>query len=191
MRISFVNQKGGVGKTTLALLVGAMLKEATFDVAIDDRDEQGSARFLAPRFGLPLLEPDKPAAYIITDTAGRLRLDEREGAELRELVATSDRLVLVTEKSTTALHGTFPVVDFIKSHKRPDAKAYVLFNKVRAGTTTGQQSGKDIARELGLPPLSVELPLSAAFDNACRDGLEAVTGKRREELMRLAMEVLK
>ena len=192
MRIAILNQKGGVGKTTVVLLLTAVLREAQYDVAIDDRDEQGSARFFAGRLGLSLLDPAKPPAYIVTDTPGRLRLDDREGAELRELVASSDRLVLVTEKSSTALHGTFPMAKIITDNKRRDAKACVLFNKVRAGTTTGQKSGADIARELGLPALSVELPLSAAYDNASQgEGLAAVTGKRRDDLMRLALEVLK
>ena len=74
--------------------------------------------------------------------------------------------------------------------KRPDAKAYVLFNKVRAGTGTGQRSGPEIAAKLGLPALTVELPLSAALESGFETGLAKVTGPRRTELLELAMEVL-
>ena len=99
MRITFLNQKGGVGKTTLVLMLSGVLRQAGYDVAIDDRDPQGSARFFAKRVDVPLHDPAAPAPYIITDTPGNLQLEGKAGDDLRELIATSDKLVLVTEKS--------------------------------------------------------------------------------------------
>ena len=191
MRITFLNQKGGVGKTTLVLMLASVMRRAKFAVSIDDRDPQGSARFFAPNLGLPLYDPDSPTPYVITDTPGHLRIDGEAGAELRKLVASSDRLVLVTEKSPASVHGSGPMARLIAAEKRDDAAAYVLFNKVRAGTNVGEQRGADIAAELGLPALSVELPLSSAFENAFVGGMASVTGKRRDDLMSLALEVLK
>ena len=191
MRITFLNQKGGVGKTTLVLMLAGILRRVGHDVAIDDHDPQGSARFFAQAVDVPLYDPAKPAAYIITDTPGHLRIDGQLADDLRQLVAASDKLILVTEKSPAAIHGSGPMAKLIKEHKRPGAKAFVLFNRVRAGTTMGQQEGKDIAADLGLPALSVELPLSSAFENAFVLGLAAVTGKRKEELLSLALEMLK
>ena len=104
-------------------------------------------------------------------------------------MATSDKLILVTEKSPAALHGSGPMVALIQAHKRPDASARVLFNRVRTNTTVGQQQGLDIAADLGLPALSVELPLSSAFENAFLAGPAAVTGKQQTVLLKLAMEV--
>lgn len=191
MRITFLNQKGGVGKTTLVLMLSGILRRAGYDVAIDDCDPQGSARFFAHAVEVPLYDPAKPAAYIITDTPGHLRMDGKIGDELRQLIVESDKLILVTEKSPASIHGSAPMAKLIKAEKRADAKAYVLFNRVRSGTTMGQQEGKDIAADLGLPPLSIELPLSSAFENAFVSGLAAVTGKRKDELLSLALEVMK
>jgi chromosome partitioning protein len=191
MRITFLNQKGGVGKTTLVLLLSGVLRRVGYDVAIDDHDPQGTARLFAKKVDVPLYDPAKPAEYVITDTPGHLGIDGKGGGDLLQLVSASDKLVLVTEKSPAALHGSFPMAKLIVERKRPDAKAYVLFNRVRSGTTIGQQQGLDIAADLGLPALTVELPLSSAFENAFTDGLSAVTGKRRDELLSLALEVMK
>ena len=74
MRITLLNQKGGVGKTTLVLLLSGILKKAEYDVAIDDRDPQGSASFFAERFGVPLLNGRKPADYILTEDRHLLKM---------------------------------------------------------------------------------------------------------------------
>ena len=191
MRIVFLNQKGGVGKTTLVLLLSGILKKAGYDVAIDDRDPQGSARFLAERMDVPLLDSDRPADYIITDTPGHLRIEGDVGREIAGLIESGDVLILVSEKSPAAIHGSVPMAKLIQTRKRSDAKAYILFNRVRATTTMGQQDAAEIAADLGLPPLENELPLSAAFENAFVSGLSAVTGRHRTELLNLALEIMK
>lgn len=191
MRVVFLNQKGGVGKTTVVLLLAGILKKAGYDVSIDDRDPQGSARFFAERMGVPMLDPERPAPYIITDTPGHLRIEGEIGQEIAELIGQGDVLILVSEKSPAAIHGSAPMAKLIQTHKREDAKAYILFNKVRSATTMGQQDKGDIAADLGLPPLDNELALSAAFENAFVSGLSAVTGKHRTELLNLALEIMK
>jgi len=191
MRIVFLNQKGGVGKTSLVLLLSGILKRAGYDVAIDDRDPQGTARFFAPAFDVPLVEDHAGADYVITDTPGHLRIEEQVEREISGLIGESDILILVSEKSPAAIHGSAPMAKLIKIHKRRGAKAYVLFNRVRSGTLMGKQDGSDIAADLGILALENELPLSAAFENAFVSGLSAVTGKHRTELLNLALEIMK
>lgn len=191
MRMLFLNQKGGVGKTTLVLLMSGVLKKAGYDVAIDDRDPQGSAKFFAKNFGVPLLSENPNAEYVVIDTPGHLRIEGEVEREITNLIETSDKLIIVTDKSPATIHGTAPMVRLILEKKRPEAKASLLFNKVRSQTTMGKQSNQDIASELGLPALENELTLSASFENAFVTGLAAVTGKHREEIFRLALEVMK
>ena len=193
MRITFLNQKGGVGKTTLVLMLSGILRRAGYEVSIDDHDPQGSARFFAPVVDVPLHDAARhdPGLHVVTDTPGHLSLDGPGADDLRRLVATSDTLILVTDKSPAAIHGSAPMARFITARKKADARASVLFNRVRVNTTMGRQPGGEIAADLGLPALSVELPLSAAFENAFVSGLSAVTGARKSDLLSLALEILK
>ena len=191
MQITFLNQKGGVGKTSLVLLLSGILKKNGFDVAIDDRDPQGTATFFAKQFDVPLLDTDSPAEYVIVDTPGHLRIEGEVERELTKLIQESDKLILVSEKSPAAIHGSAPMAQLIATKKRADAKAYVLFNRVRSSTGMGQQKGADIAANLQIPALQNELSLSAAFENAFVYGISAVRGSHREELFNLALEIMK
>ncbi|MCB1094679.1 MAG: ParA family protein [Verrucomicrobiae bacterium] len=191
MRIAFLNQKGGVGKTTLVLLLSSVLKRAGYDVAIDDRDPQGTSSVFAAVFGVPLLSENADAEYVVTDTPGHLRIEGEVERELSALIKQSDKLILVTEKSLASIHGSAPMAKLINKKKSPQAKAYVLFNQVRVQTMIGKQKGEDLAAKLGLPALTNELPLSAAFENAFSEGLSAVTGQHRDELLNLALEIMK
>ncbi len=81
MRITFLNQKGGVGKSTVSILVGAALHAAGYRVAFDDRDSQGSVTYWAREIGkLPLLNHNTEYDVILCDTPGRLDL-EHESAQ--------------------------------------------------------------------------------------------------------------
>lgn len=192
MRITFMNQKGGVGKTTITLLIAAALKSQNWDVSIDDRDPQNSATLAATEWlKIPLYDPKSPTETIITDTPGHLLLEGQTMEEASELIEMSDKIVLVTDKSMASIHGSYSMARLILEKKRPDAKAYVLFNKVRAGTITARQKGSKIAKEFGLQCLKNELPLSTAYEQAYTYGLDAVTGKHRQLLAELAIEIIR
>jgi chromosome partitioning protein len=192
MRITFLNQKGGVGKTTIALLIASVLqKSGGYDVAIDDQDPQDTAKFFATSFELPLLSENPKAEYIITDTPGHLKLEGSTRERMAKTIEASDKLILVTEKSPASIHSSMAMAQLIKDKMRPDARAYVLFNKVRINTTIGKQDAKPIAKDFGLPALKNELPLTVAYEAAFVSGLSAVTGEHRALLLNVALEIMK
>ena len=192
MQIAFFNQKGGVGKTTLALLLAAILEKAGYDVAVEDRDPQRSASFLAQSvFKLPLLSERPNASCVVIDTPGYMRTDGKIEAELSGLIGKVDKAVLVAEKSLVSVHASLPMSRLIREQLRPGASAYVLFNKVRTATLVGRQDDAEVARDLALPLLRNTLPLAAAFENSQMLGLAAVTGANRDRLLNLALEIMK
>lgn len=190
MRITFLNQKGGVGKSTMSLLIGSVLARAGYDVVIDDRDQtQGTATHFAPTYGVRTTAEAPEAEYIITDTPGHLKPDELP--TLAPLIAQSDRVILVTEKSPASLHGAGPMANVIKEHLRNGAKAYVLFNKVSRRSLIGQQEPKVLAADWGLEALTWEVPRDQAYENSQAAGLAAVTGEHRTILLNVALEIMR
>jgi len=178
MRITFLNQKGGVGKSTASILLGGVLSTAGYSVAFDDRDEQGSLTWWAREVGhLPLVGDNGASDVIICDTPGRLDLSRAASREfLQPIVAASDRLVIVAEKSA-----------FLK----PGAKLLLLFNKVRAGTKVGRRDVRQQPDLAGITLLETTLALAAPYENVQTEGMSAVTGHYREQVLKLALEILK
>lgn len=193
MRITFLNQKGGVGKSTASILIGAALHAAGYRVAFDDKDEQGSITHWASDIGkLPLYNVRTECDVIVCDTPGRLDLrEESSRGFLQPIIASSDCLIIVSEKSLFSVNATLPMVEFVRQHKRESARAAVLFNKVRSSTITGKQNEVDLAKKMGMPSLKHSLPLAAPFENIQTLGFAAVTGKHRELVLKLALEILK
>jgi cellulose biosynthesis protein BcsQ len=193
MKIAFLNQKGGVGKTTAALLVASALKAASLPVAIEDLDPQKSLTWWARNCGkVPLISEFKNAEIIISDTPGHLDLDKKG---IRDkfvgLIKSADRLILVAEMSPISLHGTVPMAELILEYKKNSAKAKILFNKVRLNTLSGKQNRNEISKEIGIQALNNFLPLASAYDLASSLGWKSVTGSDRAKVVNLAMEILK
>lgn len=192
MQITVLNQKGGVGKSTVAILLGAALESAGFQVAFDDRDPQNTVSDWAQTIGkIPLVGEGETPRVTIVDTPGRLDLNGHGGREMAEaMIRSSDRLVVVTEKSPFSIRATEPMVSLIRECKREDSVARLLFNKVRANTRVGKKDDGALIEALGMPALKNSLPLAAPFENVQLDGYKAVTGRYRELVLKLALEIL-
>ena len=174
MRITFLNQKGGVGKSTASILLGGVLSTAGYAVAFDDRDEQGSLTWWAREIGrLPIVGDQVMSDVIICDTPGRLDLSSATNRQfLQPIVAASDRVVIVSEKSAFSLHATKPAIAF-------------------ANTKVGRQNVRDLPEFDGVAVLDSFLALAAPYENVQTEGMSAVTGHYREQVLKLALEILK
>lgn len=188
MRISFISSKGGPGKSSVCLILGAVLQRAGKSVTIEDLDPQQTATHFSEAFGLSLGDPE--ADFVLTDTPGHIDPNSVAGRRLGEVIAQSDRVILVCEKSPFSVHGSADSAAFIREHKRKGAKVFVLFNKVRVGTGIGKQDGSDLAKLLKLPPLKTEIPLTAQVEYSGAEGLAAIRGKVLDSFLNLALEIV-
>lgn len=193
IRIAFLNQKGGVGKSTCSALIGAGLQVAGYRVAFEDLDPQGSLSMWASQVGnLPLLGQVQDPDVIITDTPGRIDLGrDGQGGVFGDVLSRSDRLVVVAEKSLFSTQASIPMIELVKRVKGPAARGMLLFNKVRPKTLIGGQDEDEMSKDLGLPCLMNSLPLASAFENLQVMGFSAVTGRNRERVFMLALEILR
>jgi chromosome partitioning protein len=188
MRITFISSKGGTGKSSLCLILGAVLQKAGKTVSIEDMDPQGTATHFAEVFGLSLGDPG--ADVILTDTPGHITTTGRAGRELAQTIKDSDRILLVCEKSPVSIHGAADSAAFIREHKRRGSKAFVLFNQVRSATTIGKQDSADLGKLLHLPVLQNEIPLTAQVEMAGAEGLKAIRGPVMDRFLNLALEII-
>ena len=78
----------------------------------------------------------------------------------------------------------------MKEHQSNGASAWLLFNKVRANTRIGRQEDRELVGHLGIAALKNSLLLAAPFENVQIDGYKAVTGKNRELVLKLALEII-
>ena len=193
LKITFLNQKGGVGKSTASVLVGAALSSAGYQVAFEDNDSQGSLTMWTEKIGkLPMVHECPTAEVIVCDTPGRIDLNQEElEGFFRGIIQSSDRLVLVAEKSLFSTQASIPMIEMVKKYMKPEAKAMILFNKVRNRTLVGRQDEVEMAQDLGLPVLKNSLNLAASYENVQIQGFPSVIGKNREKIFSLALEILK
>ena len=128
----------------------------------------------------------------ICDTPSRVDLQQEELAGFfRPVIQTSQRLIVVSEKSLFSPQATIPMIGLAKKWMPNGAKTKLLFNKVRPRTVTGRQDEFEMGADLGLPVLRNTLPLCAAYENVQTLGYKAVNGRNRERIFTLALEVLR
>ncbi len=191
--ITFLNQKGGVGKSTLCIAIGAVLNQAGYRVAFDDRDPQGSVKFWAREVGKIATVEEEPAPEIVLcDTPGHINpQDQGPHAGLCALIGQSDRLVIVAEKSLFSIHATTPMVRLVHTHRSENSRVYLLLNKVRPGRDRYLAQESAVAFRLGVPLLTPFVPLSASFEHLQTKGIPALKSPHLEKVLEIALQLVK
>ena len=178
IRIAFVNGKGGVGKTTCAMLIAAALSQANQSVSIEDRDPQGSATTAATIFGFPV---GSQGPIVIVDTAPNILLPATLDA-----IRTSDLVVLVTTPSPLDLATTAATAKRIQAERGGQTR--LLFNLVQTNNRFFEEM-PGIAKEIPFPLLKNYLTRRTAYQVAQLGGWMAMPPKHREEVLKIAMEI--
>lgn len=173
MIISFLNQKGGVGKTTLSVNVAGCLARQGHRVLLIDADKQGSATTWAS------LREDAPFQVVSMARANMARdalklaqdythtiIDGPPHAEeiARSCIVASDFVALPIEPSGLSTWASDLTVRQVKEAQ--DFKPYLKCGFVvsrKIGKTVIGRDIRNMAAEAGLPILTSEIEQRVAF----------------------------
>ena len=154
--ITLFNQKGGAGKSTIAICLAVEYRVRGSKVTLVDLDEQGSAAWwatqqaedserrvdvLTPKLNaLPDLVSGSTADYLIMDVPGEL------GDTAFEALVVSSTVVVPTLPSPLDVRAVPPTLKLIATAKtaNPDLKTVIVLNKVNKRTTVTQETKEAI-----------------------------------------------
>jgi chromosome partitioning protein len=201
--VTIAQQKGGAGKTTLAIQLAVAWSLAGLRVAVVDIDPQGS---LTAWFGLRAQTLDDPGMTHMQINGWRTQKEVERLArehdvvvvdspphaetEARIAVRVANLVVVPVQPSPMDLWATRPTLDMAKAEKRA---VLVALNRVPPRAKLADRLTEAVAG-LGVPMAETVIGNRVGFAGAMMDGLSLQETDRRakgsEEIAALAGEIL-
>jgi chromosome partitioning protein len=188
MNIALIAKKGGVGKSTVSVLLYEALKQAGKTVSIRDWDAQGTSskalRFISNNGVTTNRSRSSPGAdIVIYDTPPNL-----EHTATATAVRAADVVLVVTSPSPADIWEAEDAATFVRS-RNSDSQVRLLFNKVRRLTVLGRLV-EESAKEISVPALSTTISARECYQHAIAQGWKSLDSAAREEVLQLTVSVL-
>ncbi|UFH57917.1 ParA family protein [Spirosoma sp. KNUC1025] len=192
--LTIAHQKGGVGKTTLALNLAYCFADSA-RVAVTDTDLQGSINNLGRLvMGIDLVSPEtvlegKLSGYdlLVIDTPPYLT------SRLPDLFAISDYVLVPTKTAVLDLMAIRATIALLRESmkRRPNLKAGIVLNMVMPRTSLTAEV-KEALQEYDLPvlPTMIHQRVSYARSPLTAGVFESDDEKAKDEIQNLATDIL-
>lgn len=198
--VTVAQQKGGSGKTTLAVNLAVEFRRRGLRVALLDTDPQGSLGrwFIArrERLGEAGMEFSTASAWGVGYECEKLRKQSdvvivdtppKVDADLRPALREADLVLVPVAASMVDLWATDGVFDLIGREGR---RAVIVLNRVKAGTRLGEEVAAAAAEVGGVAGASLGQRVVYAETLGQGLGASEVRGLAAGEVGKLADEVL-
>ena len=185
-KITVLAKKGGVGKSTLSVLLYEALLQAKQNVRLHDWDSQGtSSRALGfiHKQDTPLPFTDEPLDVLIYDTPPNF-----DHAATKTAAREADVILILTTPSPADVWEAEEAVRFAREHN-PAAPIRIVFNKVRRGTVLSRLV-KTSAQQIPGVPLKTDLSYRECYQHSLAEGWRALDKKARDEVLTLAVAIM-
>ncbi len=181
MNITLLAKKGGVGKSTVSVLLHEAIRLAGKSVSIKDWDAQGTTSKALRRIGV--ISSQDRASVVICDTPPNL-----EHTAAAAAVRNANIVLVVTSPSPADIWEANDAIAFARD-KNSKARIRVMFNKVRKSTVLGRLV-EESAKEVSAPTLPVMLSARECYQHALAQGWKALDAAAREEVLQLTIALL-
>jgi len=203
MIISFVNQKGGVGKTTSAINVAASLKRRNYKIGFIDADPQGSAtqwHSVEDNTAFEIMHHPEPISrgeinelsqdfdFLVIDAPPAI------GDITKSILEVTDLSIIPLSPSSLDIwscKGTLEMVDEARQ-ENPDLDVKLLINRKIPGTRVGREA-RDSLAVFDMDVLDTEMCQRVAYVDAMTSGVSvmqyAPSSKAADEVESLCDEI--
>jgi chromosome partitioning protein len=183
MNITILAKKGGVGKSTVSLMLYEAFRHAGKTAAIHDWDPQGTSTKALELINGGRSERDLDAGIVIWDTPPSL-----DHTATGTAVRNADLAVVVTSPAPADIWEAEDAVQFVRK-RNAKAAVRVVFNKVRKTTVLGRLV-EESAKQVSAPTLAISLSGRECYQHAVAQGWKALDNAAREEVLQLAVALL-
>ncbi len=198
--VTVAQQKGGSGKTTLAVNLAVEFRRRGLRVALLDTDPQGSLGrwFMSRRekLGEAGMEFSTASAWGVSYECEKLKkladvvivdTPPKVDADLRPALREADLVLVPVAASMVDLWATDGVFDLIGREGR---RAVIVLNRVKAGTRLGEEVAQAAAEVGGVAEATLGQRVIYAETLGTGLGVSEARGVAAGEVARLADEVL-